>query len=97
MTVAPSYGASSGERRWAWAIRPQAVEVPDGVGGVLDVVGGLPCGHVVAPPLDTVLEAAVVAAAVQDTLDLPLLLAVDQHGWRRGRNLTGERVVGGVL
>ena len=97
MTVAPSYGASSGERRWSWSVWPKSVEVADRIGGVLEVAGRLPGGHVVAPPLDEVLEASVVAAAVQDALDLPLLLAIDQHGWRRGRNLAGERVVGSML
>ena len=97
MTVAPSYGASSGERRRAWAVWPQAVKVADGVGCIFQIVGWLPGGHVVAPPLDEVLEASVVAAAVQDTLDLPVLLTIDQHGWRRGRYLAGKRVVGSVL
>jgi hypothetical protein len=97
VTVAPSYGASSGERRGSWAVWPQAVELPDGVGGVLEVAGRLPGGHVVAPPLDEVLEASVVGSAVQDTLDLPLLLAVDQdRRWRWG-DLAGEWVAGGVL
>ena len=97
MTVAPSYGASSGERRGSRAVWPKSVELADGVGSVLEVVGWLPGGHVVAPPLDEVLEASVVAAAVQDTLDLPLLLTIDHNGWRRGRDLAGEGVVGGVL
>ena len=81
MTVAPSYGASSGERRWAWSIWPKSMEVADRVGGILKVVGWLPGGHVVAPPLDEVLKASVVASAIHNTLDLPLLLAVAQHRW----------------
>ena len=84
MTVAPSYGASSGERRGSWAVWPQSVELMDGVGGVLEVVGWLPGRHVVALPLDKVLEASVVTSAVQDTVDFPLLLAVD-HNRRRWR------------
>ena len=83
MTVAPSYGASSGERRRSWPVWPKSVEVVDRLGGVFEVVGRLPGGHVVAPPLDEVLEASVVASAVHDALDLPLLLAIDQYcRWR---------------
>ena len=97
MAVAPSYGASSGERRRSWAVWPKSVELMDGVGGVLEVVGWLPGRHVVTLPLDKVLEASVVALAVQDTVDLPLLLAVDYDGRRWGGYLAGKRVVGGVL
>ena len=84
MTVAPSCVASSSERSWSWAVGPQLVELSDEVGGELEVGGGLPGQCVVAPPLDKVLKAVVMEAAVKDGLDLPLLLAIDydRRRWR---------------
>ena len=92
VTVAPSYGASSDERWWAWTIRPQSVELSDQVRGVLKIPRRLPSCVVVAYPLDEVLKALVVEAAVEDPLNLLLLLPIhdDRRWW--GLDLTGERV-----
>ena len=97
MTVAPSYAASSGEHSRSRSARPKLVELPNKVGGVLEVGGYLPGGCVVTFPLNEVLEAVVIEAAVQDGLNLPLLLAIDNDSWRWWRYLPWVRVIGGKL
>ena len=82
MTVAPSYAASSGKRSRSWTVGPQLVELSDKIGSVFEVGGWLPGRCIVAPPLDEVLQTVVVQAAVKNSLDLLLLLAIDNDGWR---------------
>ena len=58
------------------------MELSDKVGGVFEVASWLPGGHIVALPLDEVLQMVVMEAAVKDGLDLPLLLTIHNDGWR---------------
>ena len=57
----------------------------------------MPGCMVVAYPLDEVLESPVVGAAVEDSLNLVLLLPIDDHrgGWRL--DLARKGVGGGVF
>ena len=97
MTVAPSYAASSGECSWSWAVRPQLVELSDEVGGVFEVGGWLPGWCIIALPLDEVLQAVVVEAAVHDGLDLPLFLTINNDGRWWWRNLSWVWVADGMF
>jgi len=64
---------------------------------VFEVADWLPGREIVALPLDKVLEAVVVSEAVQDPLDLILLLSIDDDCWRRRCCLPREGVGGGML
>ena len=97
VTVAPSYGTSSGECSWPGPVRPKSVELSDEVRGMLKVGGQLPGRRIIALPFDEVLQAVVVEAAVEYGLDLPLLLAVDNDRWRWWGDLSWVGVVGSVL
>ena len=73
------------------------MELSDKVGGVLKVGGWLPYPCIIALPLDEVLQAVVVQAAVHDGLDLPFLLAINNDGWRWWGDLPWVGVAGSVL
>ena len=92
MTVAPSSAASSGERWGSGSVWPQVVELPYCLLGILQIGWRLPGGCVIPLLLDQVLESVVKVPAVQDTLDLPLLLSIHDDWWRWGRYLSREGV-----
>ena len=55
----------------------------------------MPCGFIIALPLDLILQLAVLKAGVHDFLDLPFFITFHDH-WRGGRDdLSGEWVLGG--
>ena len=69
-----------------WDVGMAAVEVGDDVGGVDEVFGTDPVTFLVALPLDEICGAAVsTCAEVEDGLNLPFLLAINQNGRRSGR------------
>ena len=73
------------------------MELPDKVGGALEVGGWLPGGCIVTLPSDEVLETVVVEAAVKNGLNLPFLLTIENDGWRWWEYLSWVWLIGGKL
>src|SRR3978361_99380 len=66
-----------------WLVRVSLVKMVDGVGGIVEVrcwVPGFVC-VVEASPLDSILNLVAMTAGINDFLDFPLLLFVDDYWW----------------